>query len=665
MSVPQACFRCLDRLAHRHPFGRRVLKPLPIIKFVFGFTLEDESSIEETAIWPSHHGEGTYTPLSRNTKEGAVMVDKGELLSELYQARFDGLKEVAVAYNLPKTGSVETLRARLIQHLILDEWDLSPEGIRNLMNNELGELLGVFGIKKSGSLRARRQRLYLHLNHDAKRLVPESLDSMTRDELHAMCKILELPLSGAKQALLVRVAGVLASQDGGWGKVKKSLRRPRTNAKALPSPATPVPSPVAPTQSSNDAHEAVIEAAETFVSEHPEGWTFEEETELRTELAQEGIQVSKAPIASTLDEALRRGVNDGAESEPAPSMVQVAEPGAEEHTLEVESSLLDLKARLPEIEAAGRDFLAVSSTSEPDDLNAFIQSLKSHGFATEIPAVQDTIRTTIMDLEYRSQTEKEAMHAMPNSWREREALRVFENSREGLRGQLDDTLASHSGDLVKARMAFEDVGRSMGLDLSIPSVSGRLHALFDLHVDINQAQALQDPAIARRNRILRILQHGAVHLTTTERSTLDRLERNIAAFEELVETILESSEGTFSEAQQALVIRFLESRGYEVNTADLRPRILACAGIIGAELGFISPAEIPRIAPGIMISDTQVDAIVTELKALAEAFKPVDHTEEVEPEMEVAASVADAADRVKSARSKIDHIDDLLARLRG
>ena len=172
-------------------------------------------------------------------------------------------------------------------------------------------------------------------------------------------------------------------------------------------------------------------------------------------------------------------------------------------------------------------------------------------------------------------------------------------------------------------MAFEEVGGSMGLDLNIPSVSGRLHALFDLHVDINQAQALQDPAIARRNRILRILQHGAVHMKTSERNTIDRLERNIVAFEELVETVLESSEGTFSEAQQALVIRFLESRGYEVNTVDLRPRVLACAGIIGAELGFISPAEIPRIAPGIMISDTQVDAIVIELKALAEAFKPV------------------------------------------
>ena len=591
------------------------------------------------------------------------MVDKGELLSELYQARFDGLKEIAVAYNLPKTGSVETLRARLIQHLILDEWDLSTDGIRNLMNNELGELLGVFGIKKSGSLRARRQRLYLHLNHDAKRLLPESLDAMTRDELHALCKILELPLSGAKQALLVRVAGVLASQDGGWGKVKKSLRRPRATSTNLPKPAHNVP---APSSELPSEHETVIEAVESFVSEHPEGWTFEQETELRTELAQDGIPVSKAPIASALDEALRNGGAEQGTKEEPPSMIQVAETDDRaEHSLEVEAALLELNARLPEVEAAGRDFLAVSSTSETEDLDAFILSLKSHGFATEITAVQDSIRSTLMDLEYRSQAEKDAMFTMPNSWREREALRLFENTREGLRGQLDDTLAAHEGDLVKARMAFEEVGQSMDLDLSIPSVSGRLHALFDLHVDINQAQAMQDPAIARRNRILRILQHGAVHLSQSERNTLDRLERNIAAFEELVETILESSEGSFTEAQQALVIRFLESRGYDVNTADLRPRILACAGIIGAELGFISPAEIPRIAPGIMISDTQVDAIVTELKALAEAFKPVDDSKKEEPEMEVAESVADASDRIKSARSKIDHIDDLLARLRG
>ncbi|NCG01265.1 MAG: hypothetical protein GWP25_05680 [Euryarchaeota archaeon] len=594
------------------------------------------------------------------------MTAKSELLNELYQARFDGLKELAVTYNLPKKGPVEVVRARWIQHLILDEWDLSPEGIKNLMNAEIGEILGIFGIKKSGSVRARRQRLYLHLNHDPKQFVPESLDSMTRDQLHEMCKILELPLSGNKQALLVRVAGVLAYQQGGWGKVKKSLRRPRSGDSVV---SIPVPSEDSknetPEPQGVDEQDVVLETVETFVSKHPEGWTFEQESEMRTELAQEGIPISRAPLAASIDDALRAGQQNADDGE-APAMVQSAHVAeVVEHSLEVEAVLLELTARAAEIEAAGRDFLAVSSTSDTDDLEAFIQSLSSQGFAVELPAVSDGIRNTMMELEFRSQTEKDAVVAMPNSWREREALRNFENARDMLRDQLNNTLASSEGDLVRARMAFEEIGHGMGLDLRIPSVSGRLHALFDLHVEIHQAEALQDPSIARRNRILRVLQHGAVHLTDIERMTVDRLERNIAGFEELVETVLESSEGSFSDSQQALVIRFLESRGYEVNTVDLRPRVLACAGIIGAELGFISPSEIPRIAPGIMISDTQVDAIVTELKALAQAFKPESKEEQPDEEMVIAESVIDASERLNSARGKIDAIDDLLARLRG
>lgn len=534
------------------------------------------------------------------------------------------------------------------------------------MNAEIGEILGIFGIKKSGSVRARRQRLYLHLNHDPKQFVPESLDSMTRDQLHEMCKILELPLSGNKQALLVRVAGVLAYQQGGWGKVKKSLRRPRSGDSVV---SIPVPSEDSknetPEPQGVDEQDVVLETVETFVSKHPEGWTFEQESEMRTELAQEGIPISRAPLAASIDDALRAGQQTADDGE-APAMVQSAHVAeVVEHSLEVEAVLLELTARAAEIEAAGRDFLAVSSTSDTDDLEAFIQSLSSHGFAVELPAVSDGIRNTMMELEFRSQTEKDAVVAMPNSWREREALRNFENARDMLRDQLNNTLASSEGDLVRARMAFEEIGHGMGLDLRIPSVSGRLHALFDLHVEIHQAEALQDPSIARRNRILRVLQHGAVHLTDIERMTVDRLERNIAGFEELVETVLESSEGSFSDSQQALVIRFLESRGYEVNTVDLRPRVLACAGIIGAELGFISPSEIPRIAPGIMISDTQVDAIVTELKALAQAFKPESKEEQPDEEMVIAESVIDASDRLNSARGKIDAIDDLLARLRG
>ena len=167
-------------------------------------------------------------------------MNKSALLGDLYTARFDDLKDMAGRHELPKTGPVEALRARLIRHLILDDWDLSTAGLRAIPNAELGEILGVFGIKKSGSIKARRQRLYLHLNHDPKSLSTDTLDAMTKEELHAMCKKLELPLSGNKQSLLARVAGVLASQENAWGKVKKSLRRPKTSS-AMPSTSLPVP----------------------------------------------------------------------------------------------------------------------------------------------------------------------------------------------------------------------------------------------------------------------------------------------------------------------------------------------------------------------------------------------------------------------------------------
>ena len=593
--------------------------------------------------------------------EGDIVVDKGALLAELYQARFDGLKEIAIAYQLPKSGSVESLRARLIQHLILDQWDLSEEGIIQLMNAEMGDILGVFGIKKSGSIRARRQRLYLHLYHDPKILLAEKLDERTRDQLHAMCKALELPLSGNKQALLVRIAGVLASQQGGWGKVKKSLRRPRGE---IHLPNIPYPNEDSSQQLQTESETAIQDTVDDFVSEHPQGWTFEEETEMRTELAEDGLNPSLATISADIDVALRGETIP--EQVSVPPMIQSAQiiESESKHSLETEAALLEINSRKAEIKSAGRDFLMISSTSDSEDLEVFISSLANHGFAVEVAAVRDSIRNIIMELDFRSQTEKSALHSTPNSWSEREALRTFESARNSLRGQLADTLAAHPGDLVKARMAFEEVGRSLGLDMRIPSISGRLHALFDLHVDIGESQALQDPAIARRNRVLRILQHGTVHLQASECRTLDRIERNIVAFEELVETVLESSEGTFSEAQQALVIRFLESRGYEVNTATIRPRILACAGIIGSELGFISPSEIPRIAPGIIISDTQVDAIVVELQALADAFKPKKEVVAKKPEQELAESVANAADHLTDVRAKIDRVDNILERLR-
>ena len=199
---------------------------------------------------------------------------------------------------------------------------------------------------------------------------------------------------------------------------------------------------------------------------------------------------------------------------------------------------------------------------------------------------------------------------------------MFEQMRPQLRERIPEIVAGRRGNLVQARMEFEEEARTLGLDLRSPAVSGRLHALFDLHLEISEAEELQDPSAARRNRMLRILYHGAVHLPEDVRRTIERLERNLPSFESLVETVLESSEGDFSEAQQSLIIRFLESKGYLVNTAELRPRVLACAELLVLNLGILTPSQIPRLAPGILVSDEQVDAIVAELKSLAATFKP-------------------------------------------
>ena len=471
-------------------------------------------------------------------------MDTSAMLGELYQSRFDGLKALAQQHGLSKTGPVESLRARLIRHLVFPDWDFSPAGLRTIPNSDLGEILGVFGIKKSGSIKARRQRLFLHLNHDPKSFAVERLDDMTRDELHSMCKDLELPLSGNKQTLLARVAGVLASQENAWGKVKKSLRRPRG----------PVNLPKMVSAVATAESESMEETVSTFVEQHDEGWTFEDETSLREDLATIGHDVSASQVDAMMDEQLRAAPEDDGTS--VPPMIQHTET-VETHSLETETALMELRERSAEVNAFARDFLMVSSTTDQEDMNAFIHSLRSQGFATDLLPVRQAVAKMIMELDYKVQNESTAATAMPQSWSEREALRRFEEVRSTLRDRLENILALHPNDVVKARMAFENEGRELDLDLRVPSVSGRLHALFDLHIEIAESQALHDPVVLRRQRMLRVLHRGAVHMSETERMTIARLERNIASFEELVQTILESGEEGFDEAQQALVVRFL------------------------------------------------------------------------------------------------------------
>lgn len=135
------------------------------------------------------------------------------------------LRERAETAELAKSGSVEVLRARLIQHQVLGDFDLSWEGIQSMPHREIGEVLKIFGIKSSGSHKERRQRLWLHLNFDSRRMTIERLAEIDREKLHELCQFLELPLTGNRTVLMGRVAGVLTSQSKGWGRIKRSLRR--------------------------------------------------------------------------------------------------------------------------------------------------------------------------------------------------------------------------------------------------------------------------------------------------------------------------------------------------------------------------------------------------------------------------------------------------------
>ena len=150
---------------------------------------------------------------------------------------------------------------------------------------------------------------------------------MTKEELHALCKALELPRSGNRQTLLIRVAGVLSAQHKNWGTIKRSLKRGGGSV-SIPTPGD------------SDQEEietaSIEEEVESFVTDHPEGWTFEEESELMESIDSGGIDSSLSEVAASIEKNL---VSHRKEIEqPVPPMLQ--ELSSEEPTLEEEAALL-------------------------------------------------------------------------------------------------------------------------------------------------------------------------------------------------------------------------------------------------------------------------------------------------------------------------------------
>ena len=587
------------------------------------------------------------------------------MLEELFRAKLDDLRSIAAAYDVQRSGGVDLLRARLIRELVLDEWDLSEDGIAQLKNNEMGDILGAFGIKKTGSIRARRQRLYLHLNHDAKALTVDSLNERTKEDLHALAKALELPVSGTKQTLQARIAGVLEMQRGAWGPIKRSLRRDGGRSLTIPVPDTAAAEPRRVREPAVvAAPEGMDEAVEAFTEAHPEGWTAEEEAEMREALQASGVDVTRGDVAAELDAALRSRAPSADEGldlvmdealPPAPSY----DPG--ELSLDAMADLEDLERREAEVEAACRHFLSIGKVSDSADVEAFLDALTREGFDTARPHVREAIRHRLMSVDMRRRAEEEAQRGRPTTWRAREALRVFESLRPRLIEAVDE--ATSEGDTPEARSAYLRAAKDLGVDVAEPAVSGRVHALYDLHVDLMAERASMDPVAARRQRALRVLFHGSVHMDLADRRTLERLERGLPGFEDLISAVLDDADGRIEPTHEALILTYLERRGLEVNTPDLRPRVMACAGVLAAELGLISPSEIPRLAPGIVLSDDRIEEIVDELKQLAASFRSSPVGKAAPAPAEVPVERDGRHRRVDGARSMVNRADDVLARL--
>ena len=99
--------------------------------------------------------------MGHDEKAGVAMRVNSDILSSIYTGRLQNLRQRAEDCGIPKTGSVEVLRAKLICEEILPDIDLTWEGIQSMPHKEIGEVLKVFGIKSSGSHKERRQRLWL------------------------------------------------------------------------------------------------------------------------------------------------------------------------------------------------------------------------------------------------------------------------------------------------------------------------------------------------------------------------------------------------------------------------------------------------------------------------------------------------------------------------
>ncbi|MFL2947327.1 MAG: hypothetical protein ACJZ4J_04040 [Candidatus Poseidoniales archaeon] len=567
------------------------------------------------------------------------MVD-GNLLSQLYSARLDELREMAVSHDISKAGNVEQLRARLIEQVALADIDLSWDSLQEMPNKNLGEMLGVFGVKRSGSIKEKRQRLWLHLNHDPKKLNPETIVDSTRDQLHELCKSLELARSGSKQQLLMRVAGVLASQEGGWGKVKKSLRRGKSSPVV---PSTPLPTPTSPAPPTPVEEDEAAELA-AMIQASIDAVDVEELTDVLEEpddpapIEHEGIVEPEVVITTPTELTIDEGSG---------------------------SAVIELESRIAELHSHIREFLLISREHDANDVTAFVEDLGAQGFQVSHAMVRNRILSEITAMANRRDAESDASSQAPGSWRERKALRKLEECRPGLLDKLEAILDADGEDIALARVRFETAASEAGLDLELPGISGRVHGLFDLQISLREAEEDVDPVTARRQRAMEVLYRGTQDVSSDAMRTLQRFEEQIENFERIVETLVRRADGEFGPVEHALLVRFLERRGWDVGHPEVRARAISAAGVLAAAMGYIDSEDVPGLPSSISLDPDKVSDVVDSLRGLL-----VDMGRSAPTADSVAHGVsADDAEQAAEAsnigrvRGKLDQADELLSRL--
>jgi hypothetical protein len=546
-----------------------------------------------------------------------------KLLNLLFRAKLAELRDLAVENDLPKTGNVEQLRAKLIATLVLNHIDLSDAGINKMQNNDLTKVLGLFGVKKSGSKKEKMRRLWLHLNGDPKKLNVSTVGDMTREDLHALCVTFDLPRSGNKTVLMGRVAGVLSSEETSWGKVKKSLRTGQKTLEVDEEDTTVDQTPVTPAPPAYDAATPII----------PEPADIEPV-----------VEVIEPPVIEEVPLELDDEIVD------SPTPVTLDEGAGE--------ALVRLESRKAELTSHLREFLLIGREQDEDDVSAFIEDLGRLGFGIEHEVVRGKILDELQKMIQLKQQEDSARSTLPGSWREKQALRQLEDARSNLLDRLDDILEKRGGEIASARVDFENAALDAGLDLELAAISGRVHGLFDLQVSLRASEAEIDPVTARRHRAMETLYRRSHEVSDEAMAQLGKIETQMEAFERVVETIVRRSEGEFGPTEHALLVRFLERRGWDPNQPEVRPRLLAAAGVLAAEMGYVDAADIPSLPTSISLDSEKVSGVVDSMREILSEMGRAPPT--IESVTSVDGTEKTETDRVKS---KLDAADALLRKL--